>query len=207
VVELIYLTQGLVLGLYAALIPGPFQFFLFSQTLRVGWRRTIPAAFAPLISDSPIILLFLLVLSQTPDWFLSVLRIVGGLFILYLAWGAFGAFRMPDAAVDVTPQAARQSILKATFMNLLNPNVYIFWGTIGAPIVLEGWQTSFWQGALFILGMYGFMIPATAGLIVLFGTTGQLKPSARRFISAALALLLMSVALYQIGTGLASLIL
>jgi threonine/homoserine/homoserine lactone efflux protein len=198
---LIYLTQGLVLGLYAALMPGPLQFFLFSQTLRVGWRRTLPAALAPLLSDGPIILLFLLVLSGAPDWFLSVLRIIGGLFILYLAWGAFNAFRVPEVSASATPNAGRQSILKATLMNLLNPNVYIFWGTIGAPIVLDGWRTSFWQGTSFILGMYGVMIPATAGLIVLFGTTGQLKPSARRFISAALALMLLGVGFFQIVTG------
>jgi threonine/homoserine/homoserine lactone efflux protein len=204
---LIYLTQGLVLGLYAALIPGPFQFFLISQTLRVGWRRTLPAAFAPLISDGPIIALFLLALSQSPDWFLSVLRIVGGLFILYLAWGSFTAFRKPQTSTDISPQAGRKSIFKATLMNLLNPNVYIFWGTIGAPIVLEGWQTAFWQGAAFIVGMYGIMIPATAGLIILFGTTGQLKSEIRRFVSAALALLLLGIALYQMGTGLAGFIL
>jgi threonine/homoserine/homoserine lactone efflux protein len=203
---LIYLTQGLVLGIYAALIPGPFQFFLFSQTLRVGWRRTLPAAFAPLISDGPIIALFLLVLSQTPDWFLSVLRIVGGLFILYLAWGAFTTFRKPEITVDLSPHAARQSIVKATLMNFLNPNVYIFWGTIGAPIVLDGWQTAFWLGTAFIVGMYGIMIPATAGLIILFGTTGQLKPDVQRMISGGLALLLSGVALYQIGTGIFSLI-
>jgi len=199
---LIYLTQGMVLGLYAALIPGPLQFFLFSQTLRVGWRRTLPAALAPLLSDGPIILLFLLALSQAPAWLLSLLRIAGGLFILYLAWGAYAAFRRPEAMVEPPANAARQSFLRAALMNLLNPNVYIFWGTIGAPIVLDGWQTSFWQGAAFILAMYGVMIPANAGLIVLFGTTGQLKPAVRRALSAALALLLVGVGLYQIGTGL-----
>jgi threonine/homoserine/homoserine lactone efflux protein len=201
-----FITQGLVLGLYAALVPGPLQFFLFSQTLRVGWRRTLPAALAPLLSDGPIILLFLLVLSQAPGWFLSLLRIVGGLFILYLAWGAYAAFRSPEAAVEPPANAARQSILRATLMNLLNPNVYIFWGTIGAPIVLDGWQTSFWLGAAFILAMYGVMVPANAGLIVLFGTTGQLKPNVRRFISAALALLLLGVAVYQVGMGAAGLV-
>jgi threonine/homoserine/homoserine lactone efflux protein len=91
-------------------------------------------------------------------------------------------------------------------MNFLNPNVYIFWGTIGAPIVLEGWQTAFWQGMAFIVGMYGIMIPATAGLIILFGTTGQLKPDVQRMISGGLALLLSGVALYQIGTGIFSLV-
>ena len=65
---LIYITQGIVLGLYGAAIPGPFQAFLLSETLRSGWKRTLPAALAPLISDGPVLLAFLLVLSRLPDF-------------------------------------------------------------------------------------------------------------------------------------------
>ncbi len=196
-----YLTQGIVMGLYAAAMPGPLQFFMLSQTLRVGWRRTIPAALAPLVSDGPIMALFLLVLSRAPDWFLSGLRIGGGLFILYLAWGAIQTYRagvQPDA---LPQEGARQSFLKASTMNLFNPNVYIFWATIGAPMVLEGLTHSTWGGISFVIGMYGTMIPAMAAIIVLFGTGGKLKPSIRRAAGGVLALLLLGIGLYQIGTG------
>ena len=65
---LIYLIQGLGYGLAAASQPGPFQTYLISQTLTRGWKRTLPAALAPLVSDGPIILLCVLVLSQVPAW-------------------------------------------------------------------------------------------------------------------------------------------
>ena len=86
-------------------------------------------------------------------------------------------------------------------MNLLNPNVYIFWATIGAPIVLAGWQRSIWLGWAFILGMYGAMIPANAALIFLFGTTGYLNPRIRRWTGLALAGLLCALGIYQVVTG------
>ncbi len=62
----IYLLQGIGYGLIAASQPGPFQTYLISQTLTRGRKRTLPAALAPLISDGPIILISLLVLSQVP---------------------------------------------------------------------------------------------------------------------------------------------
>ena len=64
----IYLLQGIGLGLAAVLRPGPFQAHLISQSLSNGWRRTLPAALAPLISDGPIIIVCLLVLRQVPAW-------------------------------------------------------------------------------------------------------------------------------------------
>ncbi len=90
---LLYLLQGLTLGLSAAATPGPFQAFLLSQSARIGWRRTLPAACSPLLSDGPIIVLVMLILTSMPGLFLEALRFGGGLFLLYLARTAFMAAR------------------------------------------------------------------------------------------------------------------
>jgi arginine exporter protein ArgO len=103
----VYLIQGLVLGLAAGAQPGPFQTYLISQTLSQGWRRTWIAAFAPLVSDGPIVALVLFVLSQVPDWFQRLLQITGGFFVLYLAWGAFKAWKRFSPDASVKPPAAR----------------------------------------------------------------------------------------------------
>ena len=81
----LYLLQGLGYGGAAAAQPGPFQAYLLSQTLKNGLRSTLVAAFAPLMSDGPIVLLVLLVLTQVPDWFVSVLRFGGGFFAVIVA--------------------------------------------------------------------------------------------------------------------------
>ena len=79
---LFYLLQGITLGLSAAATPGPFQAFLLSQSARIGWRRSLPAACAPLLSDGPIIVLVMLILTSMPGWFLEMLRFGGGLFLV-----------------------------------------------------------------------------------------------------------------------------
>src|SRR5512133_3011011 len=89
----IYLLQGIGFGMAAASQPGPFQAYLISQSLTHGWRRTLPAALAPLLSDGPIIAVCLLVLSQVPAGMEKVLYSASGLFILYLAFGSYTSWR------------------------------------------------------------------------------------------------------------------
>ena len=81
-----YFLQGAALGFAAAITPGPFQTYLISESLSGGWRRGAPVAFAPLLSDLPIILLSLFLLNQLPESFLRVISTAGGAFALYLAW-------------------------------------------------------------------------------------------------------------------------
>jgi threonine/homoserine/homoserine lactone efflux protein len=198
-----YLTQGLLLGLPASLTPGPLQAFFFSQTLQHGWQRTLPAALAPLLSDGPIVALVLLLLTQMPPWLLPFLQIVGGLFLLYLAWGAWKAAHTPpaDSAPATSGGTGQQNLLKATFMNLLNPNPYIFWSTVAGPAFLNGWRESAAHGLGFLFGFYGALIGGFAGLILLFGITGRLDRRVSRVLALGSAVALLAFGIYQLGLG------
>ena len=88
-----YLFFGITYAFAAAVQPGPLQTYIISQTLKKGWRSTLPAAFAPVISDAPILLLVLFLLSNVPDKFIVILRIGGGMFLLYLGINAFNSWR------------------------------------------------------------------------------------------------------------------
>ncbi|MBK8985597.1 MAG: LysE family transporter [Chloroflexi bacterium] len=197
----VYLSQGLVLGFSAAAQPGPFQAYLLSQTMRNGWRRTLSAAFAPLISDGPIILLVLLVLTRTPDWFLNGMRLLGGLFLLYLAWGAFQAFQAGQGVAVTGDTAVSHSVFKAALMNALSPNPYIFWGTIGGPILITAWRQSPAWGASFLLGFYGTLIGGFIAFIALFAVTKRLDDRLSRVLSGVSALALLLFGLYQLWSG------
>jgi threonine/homoserine/homoserine lactone efflux protein len=204
---LAYFLQGLALGFPAAATPGSLQAFLLSQTLQNGWKRTIPAAFAPLLSDGPILLLILLILTQTPESFLNVLRIGGGLFLLYLAWGAFQAFRRVDPETAAPePASAQQSLLKAAAINLLNPNPYIFWSLIAGPILLAAWRQAPQYGLAFLLGFYGTLVGGFAILISLFAVAHRLDPRLQRLLSGLSAAILFGFGLYQLWTGLRALL-
>jgi len=82
---MVYFFQGAALAMSATIMPGPFQAFLLSKALQNGWKRTLPAAFAPLVTDGPIIALVLLILTRMPPRLIDLLHLAGGLFILYIA--------------------------------------------------------------------------------------------------------------------------
>lgn len=196
-----FFSQGLVLGGTAAAQPGPLQAYLLSQTLKNGWRRTLPAAFAPLISDGPIVILVILVLTRSPDWSLQILQIIGGIFLLYLAYGAYKSYKTTAATIPQPLDSANQSLLKAALMNFLSPNPYIFWATIAGPIVIAGWRQAPIYGLSFVFGFYFTLIGGFMAFIGLFALTKHLDVRISRLLSALAALALLIFALYQLWQG------
>lgn len=199
-----YLLQGLALGGTAAAQPGPFQAFLLSLVARDGWRRALPAALAPLVSDGPIVALVLLVLTQLPATLLAGLRVAGGLFLLYLAWGAWQTFRANEPVVAgpaATHGSTSSAILKASVMNLLNPNPYLFWAAIAGPILIAGWQQSPAVGLAFLLGFYAALVGGLALFIVAAGLAGRIDPRVNRGLAAFSAVALFGLGLFQLVSG------
>jgi len=198
---LTYIIQGLGYGFAAAVQPGPFQTYVLSQALNRGWRRALPMALAPLLSDAPIIALALLVLSQVPDWLQRSLYIASGLFILYLAWGAFKAWRAFDADAPLEANPSQQGLFKATLMNMVSPGPYIFWSLVTGPILLEGWRETPALGIGFLTGFYTAMIASLATLILLFGLAKHLGPKVNRILLGLSAIALIGFGLYQLWRG------
>ena len=200
----IYLLQGIGYGFSAAALPGPFQTYLISQTLTRGWKHTLPAALAPLVSDGPIIALCLLVLSQVPLWLQRFLYLAGGLFILYLAYGAFKAWKNFDTQSPIPETTAQQSFLKAALTNALNPNPYIFWTLVTGPILLRGWRETPVFGLTFLLGFYATMVLSLAAIILVFGTARRFGPRVNRALLGVSAVALVGFGLYQLWLGISA---
>jgi threonine/homoserine/homoserine lactone efflux protein len=200
---LAYLLQGLTLGFTAGVQPGPFQTYIIGQTMRNGWRHTLIAAFAPLVSDAPIILLCLFVLTRIPEWFQRILYLAGGLFILYLAWNAFRQWRHFTEQASAPPEAGQKSLFKAAMMNLLSPNPYIFWSLVNGPILLRAWQEAPVNGLGFLLGFYSGLIGVNVTVIIVFGITARTGDVVRRAMIGISALALTGFALYQLWMAIA----
>ncbi len=197
----IYLFQGVGYGLAAASQPGPFQTYLISQTLTRGWKRTLPAAFAPLVSDGPIILVCLLALSQVPVVLQRFLYIAGGLFILSLAYGTFKSWKNFDLQTSQPESTGRQSVFKAAMMNALSPNPYIFWTLVTGPILLKGWREAPVNGIGFLAGFYVTMISSLVGIILVFGLASRFGPKVNKILLAVSAIALFCFGLYQLWLG------
>jgi len=200
-----YLILGMTYAFAAAVQPGPLQTYLISQTLSHGWRRTLPAAFCPLISDGPVILLVLLVLSRVPAWMAQGLRLAGGVFVLYLAWGAVKAWRRYDAQDMARAPSKRQSVLKAALVNVLNPNPYISWSLVLGPLLLKGWREAPAHGVALLAGFYGVMVLSLAGTIALFAAARNLGPRVNRVLIGLASVALAGFGCYLLWSGIGGL--
>jgi threonine/homoserine/homoserine lactone efflux protein len=196
----IYLIQGLGFGLAAASQPGPFQTYLISQSLTRGWKRTLIAALAPLVSDGPIIFLCVFVLSQVPGWLQQFLHIAGGLFILYLSFGAFKSWRGFDVNAP-QPESKIGGLPKAALMNALSPGPYIFWTLVTGPVLVRGWRETPVHGIGFLSGFYIAMIGTLAAIILVFGTAASLGPKVNRALLGVSSIALLGFGLYQLWKG------
>lgn len=197
---LTYFLQAAALGLTAAVSPGPFQTYLISQSLLGGWRRGAPVAFAPLITDAPIILLSLFVLERLPDYTLRLISLAGGLFVLYLAWGLWKSWRANPGKYAFSEANSSQlditGLRRGVIANFLSPGPYLFWGLVNGPLLLAALRQSPLHGGGFLLGFYGVMVACLLGIALLFTQARRFGPRLVR------ALLLVSVLVLVVFSGL-----
>jgi threonine/homoserine/homoserine lactone efflux protein len=196
-----YVVQGIGFGFAAAVQPGPLQTYLISQALMKGWRKALPAALAPLLSDGPIIALCLLVLSQVPVWLQRFLYFAGGVFVIYLAYGAYKTWRSFDPHLPTRETGSGQSLLNAALTNLLAPGAYLFWTLVTGPIFVRGWREDPLLGASFLLGFYVTMILSLGAIIIIFGAARQLGPKVNKALLGISAIALLGFGFYQLWLG------
>jgi threonine/homoserine/homoserine lactone efflux protein len=200
------MLQAVVLGAglaFAAVVqPGPLQAFILAKVISSGWRRTLPAAFAPVISDGPIAALALVVLPNVPLSIHAGIRGAGGLFLLWLAWSAFRQARVgvPGAAGG---HDAPRTLARAVVVNLLNPSPYVAWTLVIGPAVVAAWNR--WPGeAIALVGaFYGTMVSGLAAFIVLCGSAQSLGQGTRRILGLASAAVLAALGAWQLVAALA----
>jgi threonine/homoserine/homoserine lactone efflux protein len=196
-----FILKAISIGFSAGVTPGPLQAVFLSLAMKGGWKKALPAAFAPIVSDGPVILLVLLVLNNLPDQFLVTLQIAGAIFLLYLAWDAFKAFRNYQAIEEIQTISGWGTLLKATLMNILGPGPWLFWSLINGPNLLQAWEIAPWWGILYISSFYGVFILTNIALIVLFSSMRKMGEKVRRVLLLLSAILLVGFAVYSFLQG------
>jgi threonine/homoserine/homoserine lactone efflux protein len=151
-----YLTMGAVFGLTAGISPGPLLTLVISETLRHNKTEGVKIAVAPLITDIPIVLLTIFILSKmaSSDIILGLISILGGFFIAYLG---YDSIRSKGIEIDVQ-NLKPKSIRKGIIVNILSPHPYIFWLMVGAPITVKAYQASPVAAFVFIIAFYVMLI-------------------------------------------------
>ena len=197
-----YILIGSGFAFAAAIQPGPLQAFLLSSVAQKGWQRTLPASLAPLISDGPIALLSLFVLTRMPEGVSRVLQAVGGVFLIYLAWSSYKQWKYQTITGSETTGSAPRTMLQAATVNILNPNPYLGWSLVLGPAFLKAWRQSPANATALIVAFYATMVIALAGTILLFGTTQYLGPVGRRKLILLSAVILAVLGIYQLAASL-----
>ncbi len=162
-----YLVLGISLGLAAGLSPGPLLTYTIIATLRGGWKAGIGVGSAPLLTDAPIIALALAILHFLPSPLLRGLSVVGGGFLLYLALETFKAGQSVDTITLQPDVNLRQEVQRGVLVNFLNPNPYLFWGTVGGPLLVEAYRARALDAALFLMMFYALLVGSHVGLALL----------------------------------------
>ncbi len=197
-----YILLGSGLAFAAAIQPGPLQAYLFSSVTQRGWRRTLPAALAPIVSDGPIILVVLLLLTRLPDEAARIMQAAGGLLLLFFAWSAYRQWRRGPAPEKKDSERTPRSLLEASGINLVNPNPWLGWTLVMGPALLAAWAVSPAHGIAFLISFYGVIVGMTALLILLLGTTSFLSPRLRHTLILVSAMLLAVLGAYRLVASL-----
>lgn len=190
---LYYLFSGITLGLSAGLSPGPLMALVLSETLSRGKKAGIYVALAPFLTDLPIILLSLLMID-----FLSAYHTAFGLLSLagafYLLWLARENFLLRE--FKVKEGGSGKSLRKGMVVNFLNPAPYLFWISVGSPLMIKGWHLNGIYPVLFLAGFYVFLVGSKVLIAVLVGVyRTRINDRLYRLINVILGLLLILLSL------------
>ncbi len=153
-----YFLTGAILGLVAGISPGPILALVIRESLQNGRKEGMKVATVPLISDLPIVLLTLFILTRISEYntILAIISFLGAGFILFLAYESI--LVKPIQKGLNTPKY--RTIWKGVIANLLSPHPYLFWLLVGSPFVLKAWALNPWAGIVYIIGFYTCIVGA-----------------------------------------------
>ncbi|MEZ5116279.1 MAG: LysE family transporter [Candidatus Nanopelagicales bacterium] len=177
------LLAGLALGLGSGVAPGPLLVLVVSATLRGGFPAGLRVALAPLLTDVPIILLSLTVLSALPDRALAALGVVGGVVVGWFGVDSLRAARGADPATEAAaaaPLSTSSALRQGALANVTNPAPWLFWLTAGGTVLVAAWRESPGDAVAFLVGFY-LMLVGVKVLLAWGVAAGRHRLSARHY--------------------------
>jgi threonine/homoserine/homoserine lactone efflux protein len=157
---------------------------VLTQTIRHNRAEGIKVALSPLITDFPIIMITVLILGRLAqfDIFLAIISFIGAIFLAYLG---VESLRTRELNFDVKDSKSG-SLKKGIIANLLNPSPYLFWATVGTPLMFKAYKTDLLTSILFMISFYVFLTGSK--IVVAF-----LVDRSKQFINQGIYLILMRI--------------
>lgn len=179
-----FLTTGTILGLSAGFAPGPLLALVISETIQHDMKAGIKVALAPILTDLPIIIVTLFILAKLSSFHtvLGIISIIGSVFILYLG---IKNFTVKSVQIDINASEPR-SLQKGILVNFLSPHPYLFWFSVGGPLVMKANAQGLPAAMSFIVSFYILLVGSKILLAILTGKS-------RSFISGGKYILTMRI--------------
>lgn len=155
------------MGLSAGFAPGPLLTLVISETLQHDIKSGIKIAIAPVITDIPIIILTLFLLSKLSNFhdILGTISLIGGCFIIFLGFKSILTKGVNLDYDEIKPK----SLTKGVLANILNPHPYLFWFGVGAPMINKALNQNITSAFAFIISFYIFLVGSKIALAILVG--------------------------------------
>ena len=196
-----FLLYGILLGLAQGLTPGPLITLIFSETLKYGKKEGLKIAISPLITDSLIVSLSLLILSNLASYtfVIGILSLFGACYLIYLGIENL-RIKIDKFALEPVKKGA---LKRGIIANFLSPHPYLFWLSIGGPTILESANISITATVLFIAGIYTTLIGSKIAVTLIVDKSKTiLKSKYYVYAIRALGIVLIVFALLFIKDGL-----
>jgi threonine/homoserine/homoserine lactone efflux protein len=160
-----FIIMGAFLGLTAGISPGPLLTLVLTETLKHNRTEGIKISLAPLITDLPIILATFFIFSKLTHFntILGIISLLGGIFVAYLGYETINAKCLEVEIKEHRPE----SLKKGVVANFLNPNPYLFWFTVGVPLLLTAYQIDLITAVLFLLLFYIMLVGSKIVIVLL----------------------------------------
>ena len=162
-----FLIAGIILGLSAGIAPGPLLTLVISETIQHDIKAGIKVALAPLVTDLPIVLLTFFIISKLSSFnlILGIISLCGGLFLLYMGYEDIRTKKINTNF----EQIVSRSFSKGIIVNVLSPHPYLFWLSIGSPIIIRAMKVNTYSVISFISGFYVLLLGSKIIVAILVG--------------------------------------
>lgn len=101
--------------------------------------------------------------------FLAVISFAGAIFLAYLG---IESLRTRELSIRLQTSDSG-SLKKGIIANFLNPSPYLFWATVGTPLMLKAYKTDLLTSILFMMSFYVFLIGSKVVVAFLVDRTKQ----------------------------------
>jgi threonine/homoserine/homoserine lactone efflux protein len=195
------LFSGIILGLVAGLSPSPMLALVIAETLKFGKEEGFKVAVSPLITDSTIILITSFALSTLAehDLVIGLISMFGACYLVYIG---LENLRTKTSRFEVVIER-KEAFKRAIITNLLNPHTYLFWLSVGSPIILETLKIDASATVSFLLGFYTFLMGSMTFIaLVVDRSKSFVKSKYYSYVVRSLGIILILFALTILIEGL-----